>query len=188
CIAENIFDIGIGILESYFYFRVFLGSGEINNVRMYCLLVPVYILHKRYYSALIVQFNPFVFLVFIVAPFIGKYYCNVFIQECQLPEPLQEDVKLELYLVKYFRIRAEGCFGPCPVGITYAFNLCYGYPFIICLVPDLALPVNLNFHCLRKGIYNRGTNSMQSARDLISLTSELPAGMKRGMDHFKRRY
>src|SRR3989338_4221400 len=103
---------------------------------MYRGLILVQVFNKRGYTAIILEFMPF------VGPLVLNGYAHTGVKEGQFPQPLRKDIKAEICCFKDFFIRLECNSGACLLRLSAKPNLFNSH------APPLPLLLNLaaSFH------------------------------------------
>ena len=100
---------------------------------------------------------------------------------------MKECFKFEDCFFEDVCIRLEGYACTCLVCCAYYLERASCHTAVESDFMDFAVCVDFNFNPLGKSINNRSTNAVETARNLITVTAELTAGMENCINYFDSR-
>ena len=174
--AENIFVIGIIVLQGYFHIDIILGSLAVDDLIIDRCLAPVQVGHEFLDTTLIVE-GIFAALL-LRSPEILQRDLQILGQESRLSQTNTQGIIIIDQLIEDHGIRLKGDLGSRTFGLTHHLKIIHNSSSFIPLLIDLAVTTDFNLQPFGQSIYNGGTYAVQTAGNLISSTAEFTACVK----------
>ena len=156
---------------------------------------PVYVLDKLPYSALVMEaVFPFDLLLYVVGIPLGvlthirKIYLKSLCEEGCLPQMICQRLTGEYRCLENLVIRLEPDKRTMLIRLADLRQRSYNVPSFISLPVELSVHGHLNLQPFAEGVYDRGSYSVQTSGNLISVSSEFSSGMKYRKYDLHRRY
>ena len=181
--AQHGFVVAIVILQRNFCTGITLHAAHIDNIIMDRCLIPVAPGYKFTDTAFIAHG----ILDCFIGAFIGNADPQTGSQKCLFPHTGMQDLIVINGIIEHLRIRLEGNFRSGLVSFTHDGH------FLGDMTPgklhfiDVAFLIYPYPQPFGQGIYNRRTNTVQTAGNFITATAEFTAGMQHGKYNFQRR-
>ena len=188
----DIIDVGVDVFRvrsvvhnSHFDRNICLVRADIDHIVEEMRPARVDIANKLAQTLLGVEL-----LLLRVAFFIGAKICKrdlqAGIQESEFAHTGSQRVIIIYGRRKYGIVGPKLLFRTAQLGFANYFYGIKRLALLIFLLVNLSVAKNLRRHMLRKGIYARNTDTVQTAGDLVRAFIKLTAGVKYGHNHFQR--
>ena len=180
--GENAFRIAVIMLECNLNQNAILLAGSIENRIIQRLTAMIQKMYEFLDAALIVEG---MLLLHALAQ-IGKVNFQPLCQKSRFAEPLLQHIIIKNGFLKNRIIRQKMHIRPCDLGFAHNSQRLCNIPTGIFLLMNFPIPMHLHHKPFGQRIYNRRTNAVQTAGNLISAAAEFTACMQNRKYHLQR--
>jgi hypothetical protein len=156
---------------------------EVDGLAVQHVLVLVEVGHEVNDAALVLEGLPLS-----GAPLVDELDTQVPGQEGGLPEALHQRLVVEDHVLEHLAVGEKRDRRPGLLGLGALLQIALRRPALVILLPDVAVPPDLEVKPLREGVDDRDADPVKAARDLVATAvAELAAGVQRRHHDLGRR-